>query len=608
MRWTIEVSSVGKADRQAYCVESESWQRALQVARGLREDHGPMTGFSIELLNEGFSAIDPRTRLRYFVKRAPDDAPLSGPDHANKSSSPAPAPRPIAEAKTPPRPDSVSPPQAVSATPKTTNKPSIGPSKGSSKTVMFASSGAALVAEVQAPAEGAATTEGALSAPLPARLEVPRPHASAPPAALTSVPRTKSGLPRADPPPSSSAAAAPPESVRAPTSPSLQHALSPVLNQGAQAPSARLSVSGPATLPGVEVLYKREHDPDANSPLTYREYVYFFPAASDEAMAKAMLIAQFDLVRSTLQDLPAGKLVNLAIFDVSFADRPPVAPVVTLSWKDWTGEPTIDFPRRAQAGVPSVSPPQAGVPPGLANLPGGASSQHPISGGFPPPRLAPASDSHTQAAPATGAQVAPEPKPFAAGPPPTDRRSSRPSKSSGRLRGDELIADLFEAMHDLHFLRDSVEGAAFCLMLALEKIPSRVGIVHLYDIDRREFVVASVRGPNQEAALLQRYPEGDPVLSVAMRRQRAIIWGDVDEANALSRYRFFGGARSLIVAPVVLAGRFLGALELLDPVDGLPFNDEEGHALTYIAEQFAEFIATRGMTVDPERIVGSSRG
>jgi GAF domain-containing protein len=175
------------------------------------------------------------------------------------------------------------------------------------------------------------------------------------------------------------------------------------------------------------------------------------------------------------------------------------------------------------------------------------------------------------------------------------------------LRGDELIADLFEAMHDLHFLRDSVEGADFCLTLALEKIPSRVGIVHLYDIDRREFVVTCVRGQSLEPALLRRYPESDPILTTAMRRQHAIVFSDTSDANALDRYRSFGGAKSLVVAPVLLAGRFLGALELMDPLDGFPFSENEGYALTYIAEQFAEFVATRGVNVDPERIAASAR-
>jgi hypothetical protein len=52
----------------------------------------------------------------------------------------------------------------------------------------------------------------------------------------------------------------------------------------------------------------------------------------------------------------------------------------------------------------------------------------------------------------------------------------------------------------------------------------------------------------------------------------------------------------------MLAGRFLGAIELLDPIDGAPFTDDEGHALSYIGEQFGEFVASRGVLLDPERI------
>jgi GAF domain-containing protein len=72
--------------------------------------------------------------------------------------------------------------------------------------------------------------------------------------------------------------------------------------------------------------------------------------------------------------------------------------------------------------------------------------------------------------------------------------------------------------------------------------------------------------------------------------------------DALPRYAALGGARSLLVAPVVHEGRFLGAIELLNPLDGQPFNESEGNALTYIAEQFAEFISSHGIVTDPERI------
>ncbi|MCW5837897.1 MAG: hypothetical protein KIS78_36235, partial [Labilithrix sp.] len=65
MRWVVEVSSLGKADLQKLCVEAESWQRALQAARAQRGEEGPMSGFSIELLEEGYRAVDPVARVRF---------------------------------------------------------------------------------------------------------------------------------------------------------------------------------------------------------------------------------------------------------------------------------------------------------------------------------------------------------------------------------------------------------------------------------------------------------------------------------------------------------------------------------------------------------------
>src|SRR5262245_56320773 len=77
MRWLVEVSSLGKTDLQKFCVEAESWQRALQAARAQRGEDGPMSGFSIELLEEGYRAVDPLARVRFVVKRAPDDMPIT---------------------------------------------------------------------------------------------------------------------------------------------------------------------------------------------------------------------------------------------------------------------------------------------------------------------------------------------------------------------------------------------------------------------------------------------------------------------------------------------------------------------------------------------------
>src|SRR4051794_15971168 len=77
MRWLVEVSSLGKTDTQKFCVDAESWQRALQAARAQRGEEGPMSGFSIELLEEGYRAVDPLARVRFVVKKAPDDMPIT---------------------------------------------------------------------------------------------------------------------------------------------------------------------------------------------------------------------------------------------------------------------------------------------------------------------------------------------------------------------------------------------------------------------------------------------------------------------------------------------------------------------------------------------------
>src|SRR5882762_1504510 len=79
MRFFVHVTPIGKVDTQSYCVEADSWQKALQSARTLRGETAPIAGFSIELTDEGgCRAVDPAARLRYVVKRAPDTAILTG--------------------------------------------------------------------------------------------------------------------------------------------------------------------------------------------------------------------------------------------------------------------------------------------------------------------------------------------------------------------------------------------------------------------------------------------------------------------------------------------------------------------------------------------------
>jgi putative methionine-R-sulfoxide reductase with GAF domain len=187
-------------------------------------------------------------------------------------------------------------------------------------------------------------------------------------------------------------------------------------------------------------------------------------------------------------------------------------------------------------------------------------------------------------------------------------RSSRPSIPGKRLSGDELIVDLFEVMHDLHFLQHPLDGADFVLALIMDKIPSTVGLVHFYDIDAREFVVVRAVGPGAAKALQMRTSEKEPLIAEAMQKRRAVVLRDSAAAERARKGRWAlldVETTSVVCAPVAQGGRFLGVLEIANPRDGRPFSDGDGHALTYIGEQFSEFLGSRGVVLDSER--GSNR-
>ncbi len=460
MRWLVEVTALGKSERESLSVEADSWQKALQAARGQRGDTAPMSGFSIELLDDGCRAVDPMSRLKYEVRKAP-------------------------------------------------------------------------------------------AAPAPAPMAAPTPRPAAAPVAM-------------------------------PTP-------SPV--------SAAPEASAPATV-APQVIFKREQDPSEAMPLAYREYVYLVAPGTTEAEAEALLSAQFETVRASLDRLPPGKLVNLGVFDVTFRGKPPVPPLATLTWKDWRGAPVVAFPRRAPA--PAAAPGAVAAPPQpVAFVPPPAPVFVP-----PPVPVPPAPDTQPMLGGTAPVPPPPETQPLLGAAPARPSGLARASTPGVRSRGEDLIADLFEAMHELHFQRDAVEGGEFCLSLAMGKLPSRAGLVHLYDIDRREFLITSTRGEGTGALLLRRHAESDPLLLAAMNKRRAVVVADASHAPAanVDRYATLGGVRSLVIAPVMEHGRFLGALELIDPLDGQPFTDVEGNAVTYIAQQFAEFLSSHGVVTDPERI------
>lgn len=165
-------------------------------------------------------------------------------------------------------------------------------------------------------------------------------------------------------------------------------------------------------------------------------------------------------------------------------------------------------------------------------------------------------------------------------------------------------------MSDIAFLTDPLDGAEFALRVTLEALPSELAIVSFFSLDSREFVAVRVAGTAAtpglvDAVLLARTQEKSPISHRAMRSNQAVVL-DSAAASALTEDPRWSQSqlsfRSAICTPVALGGRYLGLIEVANPLDGEPFTSADGNAMTYIGQQLAEFLGQRDTTIDPERV------
>jgi hypothetical protein len=190
-----------------------------------------------------------------------------------------------------------------------------------------------------------------------------------------------------------------------------------------------------------------------------------------------------------------------------------------------------------------------------------------------------------------------------------DQKKVKPAKSDpGGKRApvsDDLIGDLFEKMHDLHFMTDVVSGAEFILTVVKKKLPCKVALVHVFDINSKNFVVVRQHGVNAKALLFQT-PDKDPIVQRVMRKAGSSNLHGVATNREFSEGRWQQGGvtpNSVLVGPVKQGGRYLGLIELANPPGEPGFAEVEANALDYICEQFAEFLANRPIVLDADVIL-----
>ncbi|MEP7053453.1 MAG: hypothetical protein ABJB12_24020, partial [Pseudomonadota bacterium] len=622
MRWFVEVSRVGENNlAERYCVEAKQWQAALQEARKLRGDTGALSQFSIELLDNGYRAVDPALKLRYLVNHAPDDAALTEPPNRVAGSEGAPEKPRLAEAV----------------------KGSLAPVS------MAAAAGSSLV-------------------PRPGSHSPPRPQSVNPPRASNAAPRLQQMVVPDDP---------------IPPAPPL--------------PGSFAAVAAAAPLLSFELVRERAEEARTDSPITYRELAYAVAPGVTQAQVEALLLDRYQAARAAIADRPAGKFVQLAVFDHVFKRRPERPPLATFAWKDWRGEPVFAFPGFGDAPMGPLSqvppapasllPPSNGAtlnPPPAASLsvlppppapvalsvtpaaapvmsePRGTLAPLPMVTLNPVPRsptepalrnaTEPAPRAPTEPAPPTAvapgppsaaapavvaasASSAPVPELSAPSQPPTvpapasapafeltfehppsnpanaapksspgKERVSRPRLAIGRRRaaGEDLISELFEFMHELHFQRDFAAGAEFVLSVLNEMLPCEGVLIHVFDINTGHFVVVRAKGPNASSVLLQRMPDQDPFVNAVMRSPQSVAVPDAghDPFFQGPRWQAVGVVPAVALAGAVQeGGRYLGLIELVNPLGDAPFHAAEVNALDYICAQFAEFLSKKPLVL-----------
>ncbi len=380
-----------------------------------------------------------------------------------------------------------------------------------------------------------------------------------------------------------------------------------------------------APLDAPELIYERLQEPSEQSPILYRERAYLVDGLQTDEDLEDQLETELSMIRRDWSHRNDSQFVHLALFDHSFQDEPDSPPIATLSWKDWQGKPELWV-----RGVRRFSaPPRVGLEPraasGLLELDDAEVESAENNDSEPIPLVArarqaqrplrtepPISDTASLEPESPLLIDSPDPRPPDSGPGwqspeksgeyliPLDEAAAPPPSSERVLAGEEMIGALFERMHELSYLPDIATGAAYVLETVEEFIPCNAALIHVFDIDTREFVVVRALGPHSRDVLMRRTSGGGSHLEDALRRQTTVQLS----APSQPLWRALGvEPEHVLCGPVHQNGRYLGAIELAREAERGSFNDGQVSALEYICEQFADFVADRPLELTAQSIL-----
>jgi hypothetical protein len=120
------------------------------------------------------------------------------------------------------------------------------------------------------------------------------------------------------------------------------------------------------------------------------------------------------------------------------------------------------------------------------------------------------------------------------------------------------------------------------------------------DEARDGYVVVYARGPRAYEIVRTRVAEDDAAIASALRSGGPVSIEYGAGVEPPVRHALFGDPWTVFVAPVQSAERCVGALELVDPIDGRAMGDSARHALGTVVRALSDF--ARGRKQEWDRV------
>ena len=191
-------------------------------------------------------------------------------------------------------------------------------------------------------------------------------------------------------------------------------------------------------------------------------------------------------------------------------------------------------------------------------------------------------------------------------PPPLPRLATRERALTPRTSHPEIGEAVFASLPDIAFFETAVEAASFALVTAMRALPSLAGLALLRDNENGGYVVVYGRGPRSYQVVRTRVSEDDPVVMAALLHGGPVAVEYGAERSPPARHACFGDPWTAFATPVHDGQRWVGLLELVDPLDRRTIGSTALHALTAISRQLADFIRGREVVVNnafaPEQV------